>query len=1024
MDKSLLLEVSSKFLPLYSKVTSEGVRIVNERAARKLLLHRQELELVEEGLRRAKRLAKPQPVAPLSAPSYLQVLRGQWPLSTVSSSEAGEVDEDLLISQSATAVVQDSEDQDGDEEEEEEDTPFVFQQATPQKKSKKRQGGDVVANSVKSSARPDPFTTSAPLYSDAFGSRLVCRTCDYTLSRGARGVHLFSWHSNNHLAVNEEITDTMVFKPIEVATERNQSKWKIAKAACPCCGSNVGSMGYTESSVKVLLKGVSVAWRKPVDGKQLTSKPYHALEHRPQALIFPSTWLYSQAGLMTHTRRWVLDTCTLNKAVTDSKLMQMDEKWKTAMVDGNSILRAMDSEPRPVSEMMNILTARAMAIEAISAGFPYPTTADGLLEYTLSALEQISNRLDLLIEASSTEEEKEANQGQRQALETSLVLVRAACLAKLGVESLACDSDSLASLLLEETKNDLLNESESDAMALISARSLCALAKLYTADRTVLVQICKILQQRKQKFGDSAAAFGRSAEYLKKALTLASFPKADVDSMLHECTAMHPSPGARFGGQLDPSGFVELFCAHAECNKRATHASPDLPAVRRIPTYCRTHAPMSFVAPGALLLEREAAVANTSSTSSSSSSYAPSGGRFANNRRPNAIVNVPDPEATTFGPATPGTLFLGKRFQDSIEFVSTEQQLKLVSKFFDKHLQDAKAEMTQQDGTPSLQFAVGIDVEWKPEFLFHYDNNVASICQVSTRSKHFVFDMITLKDKLSPLFKDLYASKAVVKIGHGLSEDLSRIATHLASSELGGDNRHPQLKETAKLFFPCESILELTPLYCKSENKSYTGGAMPSLVAMVQAATGLKLDKSCQMTDWERRPLSPMQLRYASTDAACGLVLLDFFVDKVETDGSKVDLTSYLTTDLGTVQPQRGQTPPAVSTSFVMDATFGSRTLLRPAVVAAAEAAANASKPPPPTTTTPPLLLSTQKPHQHGTLQTTPTLSFLKRLQDLKSDLESQGVKVDEHASAASLSTATKHLERSLDRVVRDTLSD
>lgn len=1001
MDKSLLLEVSSKFLPLYSKVANEGVRIVNERAARKLLLHRQELELVEAGLRRAKRLAKPQPIAPLPAPSYLQALRGQWSLSAASSSvEEEDVDEDLLLSQPAASVVQDGdqdEDEDGDEEE---DTPFVFQQAPVQGKKPKK----VAAKN--GLARPDPFTTSAPLYSDAFGSRLVCRTCDYTLSRGARGVHLFSWHSNNHLAVNEEITDTMVFRPIEVATERNQSKWKIAKAACPCCGSNVGSMGYTESSVKVLLKGVSVAWRKPVDGSKLTSQPYHALEHRPQALIFPSTWLYSQAGLMTHTRRWVLDTCTLNKAVTNSKLLQVDERWRTTSVDGNSILRAMDSEPKPVSEMMNILTARAMAIEAISAGFPHPTSADELLEYTLSALEQISNRLDLLGEEGEGEE-------QRQALETSLVLVRAACLAKLGVESLACDADSLASLLLEETKHDLFAKSESDAVALISARSLCALAKLYTADRPVLVQICKILQQRKEAFGDSAAAFGRSAEYLKKALTLASFSKTDVDSMLHECTALHPSPGARFGGQLDPSGFVELFCTHAECNKRATHASPDLPVVRRIPTHCRTHAPASFVAPSALLVDRDAAAA-VAAAANTTMTYAPSTARAGNNhnRRPNAIVNVPDPEATTFGPAPPGTLFLGKHFQDSIEFVSTEQQLKTVGKFFSKHVQEAAAEMAQQGGTPSLQFAVGIDVEWKPEFVFHYDNNVASICQVSTRGKHFVFDMLALKHKLAPLFKELYASKAVIKIGHGLGEDLSRIAMHLASSELGGDNRHPQLQETAKAFFPCESILELTPLYCKSENKSFTGGAMPSLVAMVQAATGLKLDKSCQMTDWERRPLSPMQLRYASTDAACGFVLLDFFVDKV----GKVDVASYLTTDMGNVQPQRGQTPPAVSTSFVMDATFGARTLLRPAVVAAAEAA-SASKPPP-------LLLSAQKPHQNGPLQTTPTLSFLKRLQELKSDLESQGVKVDEHASASSLSIATEHLERSLDRVVRDTLSD
>jgi hypothetical protein len=53
-----------------------------------------------------------------------------------------------------------------------------------------------------------------------------------------------------------------------------------------------------------------------------------------------------------------------------------------------------------------------------------------------------------------------------------------------------------------------------------------------------------------------------------------------------------------------------------------------------------------------------------------------------------------------------------------------------------------------------------------------------------------------------------------------------------------------------------------------------------SLQAQVEAHLGLQLDKTEQRSDWSRRPLSEEQLRYASLDAACTLLLYEQQVER------------------------------------------------------------------------------------------------------------------------------------------------
>lgn len=50
-----------------------------------------------------------------------------------------------------------------------------------------------------------------------------------------------------------------------------------------------------------------------------------------------------------------------------------------------------------------------------------------------------------------------------------------------------------------------------------------------------------------------------------------------------------------------------------------------------------------------------------------------------------------------------------------------------------------------------------------------------------------------------------------------------------------------------------------------------------SLARVCERELGIELDKSCQTSNWSRRPLNPDQLRYAALDAEVLLALYDRF---------------------------------------------------------------------------------------------------------------------------------------------------
>jgi prolyl-tRNA editing enzyme YbaK/EbsC (Cys-tRNA(Pro) deacylase) len=65
---------------------------------------------------------------------------------------------------------------------------------------------------------------------------------------------------------------------------------------------------------------------------------------------------------------------------------------------------------------------------------------------------------------------------------------------------------------------------------------------------------------------------------------------------------------------------------------------------------------------------------------------------------------------------------------------------------------------------------------------------------------------------------------------------------------------------------------------------SHGGGGRIGLGALVESVLGQPLDKRCQCSDWERRPLSEAQRRYAALDAWCLTAVVDTLVSEMTLD--------------------------------------------------------------------------------------------------------------------------------------------
>ncbi|XP_074976534.1 exonuclease mut-7 homolog isoform X6 [Caretta caretta] len=173
---------------------------------------------------------------------------------------------------------------------------------------------------------------------------------------------------------------------------------------------------------------------------------------------------------------------------------------------------------------------------------------------------------------------------------------------------------------------------------------------------------------------------------------------------------------------------------------------------------------------------------------------------------------------------------------------------------------------------------VGIDMEWRPSFGVVGKPRV-SVMQIAIEEQVFLLDLLQLlkpdeMEELSHFVQTLFSDPTIIKLGYGMSGDLhSLAATCSAFKEM---NKQVQgivdLLAVDKQLQKCwrKSSLQVDVL---SQEKSCgdRGFRQPErgLSLLVQHVLGKPLNKTEQLSNWEKRPLREEQILYAASDAYC-----------------------------------------------------------------------------------------------------------------------------------------------------------
>ncbi|KAI2659986.1 hypothetical protein H4Q32_022569 [Labeo rohita] len=170
---------------------------------------------------------------------------------------------------------------------------------------------------------------------------------------------------------------------------------------------------------------------------------------------------------------------------------------------------------------------------------------------------------------------------------------------------------------------------------------------------------------------------------------------------------------------------------------------------------------------------------------------------------------------------------------------------------------------------------VGMDMEWRAGFGTVSSQRVALI-QLAVQERVFLLDLcahaISHHSTTVNFIRALLSDKNILKLGYGMSGDLRSLVS-----------TWPELREEP---MKMEGVLDLLHVHqelqrCWLDNKRCRsvevseGPAEKGLSLLVQQVLGKPLNKTEQLSNWERRPLRTSQLRYAATDAYC---LLDVYL--------------------------------------------------------------------------------------------------------------------------------------------------
>lgn len=207
---------------------------------------------------------------------------------------------------------------------------------------------------------------------------------------------------------------------------------------------------------------------------------------------------------------------------------------------------------------------------------------------------------------------------------------------------------------------------------------------------------------------------------------------------------------------------------------------------------------------------------------------------------------------------------------------------------------------------------IGVDAEWRPTFLSFRTPRVA-LLQIAApcgpgEPKVWLVDLHEMDDsaKADQLIASLLAAPNPVKVGHAFARedwknllargdvyqkltnclDVVDMALLVREQQARGQakERRRQKREAKEQPQP-EAQEESTPAAKTPEastaaaEESRTGALLRSLADVVLHVIGRPLSKAQRISNWERRPLTPLQIEYAALDAlataVCGRRLVE-----------------------------------------------------------------------------------------------------------------------------------------------------
>uniref|UniRef100_H3AM31 3'-5' exonuclease domain-containing protein n=1 Tax=Latimeria chalumnae TaxID=7897 RepID=H3AM31_LATCH len=163
---------------------------------------------------------------------------------------------------------------------------------------------------------------------------------------------------------------------------------------------------------------------------------------------------------------------------------------------------------------------------------------------------------------------------------------------------------------------------------------------------------------------------------------------------------------------------------------------------------------------------------------------------------------------------------------------------------------------------------VGIDMEWRPSFGTLVRPRV-SVLQIAVKGHVFLFDLPKLvkqtetereETELVTFIQTLFSNPSITKLGYGMAGDLQSLAStyHLFA------NLNKEMQGIVDLLVVHKTIRFINT---KATGHGYCDEAVrqpeKGLSQLVQHVLGKPLDKTEQLSNWEKRPLRQAQIIYA-----------------------------------------------------------------------------------------------------------------------------------------------------------------